>query len=131
MSTPAAAAGSASTTANGGGHDHPDTSRTVKEEHEAGPQGSPDTETRTRAESSETPQNAGTAQEQQPRVKKRRLGVDPSLIISEERSKRRRTPTPEAEHDDKDGVHDPKDPARAKELGLQIFKKIMDSKDPE
>lgn len=57
--------------------------------------------------------------------------MDPSLIISEERSKRRRTPTPEAEHEDKDGVHDPKDPARAKELGLQIFKKIMDSKDSE
>ena len=67
-----------------------------------------------------------------PRMKKRRLlGVDPSLIISEERSKRRKTPTPEAEADEKDVVRDPKDPERAKQLGLQIYGKVMESRDPE
>jgi hypothetical protein len=84
----------------------------------------------TRGESSE-PAQQQQQRLQQPKVKKRRLGVDPSLIISEERSKRRRTPTPEPEQDDKDVVHDPKDPQRAKELGLQIYQKIMDAKDSE
>lgn len=69
--------------------------------------------------------------EPRPKVRKRRLGVDPTLIISEERSKRRRTPSPEAEEDSKAAVFDPKDPVRAKLLGMQIYRKIMDSTDTE
>jgi len=67
----------------------------------------------------------------QPKVRKHRLGVDPSLIISDERSKRRRSPSPERENDDKHVVHDPKDPERAKQLGSQIYRKIMETKDSE
>lgn len=65
------------------------------------------------------------------KVKKKRLGVDPSLIIAEGgRSKRRRTPSPEP--DQKEQVNlDPKDSARAKELGMVIYEKIMDSKTKE
>ena len=65
----------------------------------------------------------------QAKTRRRRLGVDPSLIISEDRSKRRRTPSPEADDDDKDAVHDPQDAQTVKHLGMQIFQKIMDSKD--
>ncbi|ORX41076.1 Bromodomain-containing protein [Kockovaella imperatae] len=67
------------------------------------------------------------------RSKKRRnlRGVDPSLIISQDRSKRRKTPTPEPEaRDSKDAV-DPKDKDRAKRLGMEIYEKIMASKDKE
>lgn len=69
--------------------------------------------------------------EPQPKVKKRRLGVDPRLIISEERSKRRRTPSPEPEEDNRRTVHDPKNPERAKQLGLQIYGRIMGMNDLE
>lgn len=63
------------------------------------------------------------------RVKKRRLGVDPSLIISDGRSKRRRTPSPEPEvkNEPGGGANDPKDAARATTLGRDIYQKIMDS----
>jgi hypothetical protein len=60
--------------------------------------------------------------------KKRRLGVDPSLIISDGRSKRRRTPTPEPEETaGKEEVNDPKDKARAQALGRDIYNEIMNS----
>ncbi len=66
------------------------------------------------------------------KVKKRRLfGVDPSLILSEERSKRRRTPSPEPEGDEKQAVLDPKDPERAKQLGMQVYRRIMETEDSE
>lgn len=58
--------------------------------------------------------------------RKRPLGVDPSLIISSERTKRRRSPTPEVEVKEEAGV-DPKDKERAKALGMAIYRKIMDS----
>ena len=65
--------------------------------------------------------------------KRRMIGVDPSLIISEQRSKRRRSPTPEAEIevDTKSAVPNPKDGVRAKQYGMQIMKKIMDAMDSE
>ena len=64
--------------------------------------------------------------------KRRLLGVDPSLILSEERSKRtKRTPSPDAEDDIKEGSYDPKDSERAKTLGMQIYQKIMTKKDRE
>ncbi|EIW69929.1 hypothetical protein TREMEDRAFT_68376 [Tremella mesenterica DSM 1558] len=63
------------------------------------------------------------------KLKKRRLGIDTSLIISDTRSKRRKTPTPEPE-EEKKPEPDPKDPKRAKALGMQLYQKIMDSKDP-
>lgn len=66
---------------------------------------------------------------------KKRLGVDPSLILSEGRSKRRRTPSPDPEdgHDEHDGggSHDPKDPERAKRLGYGIYNRIMGEKTKE
>jgi len=66
------------------------------------------------------------------RTKKKRLGVDPSLIISDGRSKRRRTPSPEAEEKmGEGGGNDPKDPVRAKTLGYQIYNKIMTLKSAE
>ncbi|KAL7422928.1 hypothetical protein Q5752_002225 [Cryptotrichosporon argae] len=64
-----------------------------------------------------------------PRERKRRLDVNPSLIISEGRSKRRRTPTPEPEPEEREDRHDPKDRARAKELGLKVYNKVMTMKD--
>lgn len=72
----------------------------------------------------------------QPRVRKKRtLGVDPSLIISDGRSKRRKTPTPQPETDvkkEQGGVdRDPKDPERAASLGSEIYKKVVDMKDKE
>lgn len=65
------------------------------------------------------------------REKKRRLGVDPQLILSTEgRSKRRRTPSPPP--DTKQQVeHDPKDPERAAKVGLQIYTKILGMHDTE
>lgn len=66
------------------------------------------------------------------KTKKKRLGVDPSLIISDGRSKRRKSPTPEAEEEmGRGGGNDPKDPARAKTLGYQIYNKIMTMKSAE
>ena len=66
----------------------------------------------------------------QPRQKKRRLGVDPSLILADTgRSRRRKTPTPGPEDGKVD--LDPKDPKRATELGRQIYDRIMASKDAE
>lgn len=59
------------------------------------------------------------------RVRKKRLGVDPSLIISEERSKRRRSPSPSAA---KQEDPDSKDPARAAALGREIMRRIMEKK---
>lgn len=65
------------------------------------------------------------------KVKKKRLGVDPSLIIAEGgRSKRRRTPSPQPEQKEQVNL-DPKDSARAQELGMVIYEKIMDSKTKE
>ena len=70
-----------------------------------------------------------------PRLKKKRLGVDPSLIISDGRSKRRKTPTltPETEVKKDDGLaeRDPKDVERATALGREIYQKIFDMKDKE
>ncbi|WVQ85899.1 hypothetical protein IAT38_008067 [Cryptococcus sp. DSM 104549] len=67
------------------------------------------------------------------RTKKKRLDVNPSLIINTEggRSKRRRSPSPTraaaaaavAEEDELD----PKNPVRAKELGMKIYNIINDS----
>jgi len=66
------------------------------------------------------------------RTKKKRLGVDPSLILSDGRSKRRKSPTPEADEKmGEGGGNDPKDPARAKTLGYQIYNKIMTMKSAE
>lgn len=65
------------------------------------------------------------------RVKKKRLGVDPSLIIAEGgRSKRRRTPSPQPEQKEQVNT-DPRDSARAKELGMVIYERIMGSKTKE
>lgn len=61
--------------------------------------------------------------------RKRRLGVDPSLIISEGRSKRRRTPTPPPKVEKPDP--DPRDPERAKGLGMQLYDKIIGMHDAE
>ncbi|OCF31781.1 hypothetical protein I316_06588 [Kwoniella heveanensis BCC8398] len=69
--------------------------------------------------------------QQQPKVRKKRLGVDPSLIISDGRPKRRRTPSPQPENAETEMDKDPKDPQRAKELGYVIYRRIMDSKDPD
>lgn len=70
------------------------------------------------------------------RMRKRRLDVNPNLIISEERSKRRRTPSHEPEDRKPNGTKDddaadPKDPERAKALGDELVKKILDTKDSE
>ena len=62
------------------------------------------------------------------RVRKRRLDVNPNLILSDGRSKRRKSPTPEmggGKGEDEDGLHDPKDPLRAQQLGNIIYGKIM------
>lgn len=65
------------------------------------------------------------------RAKKKRLGVDPSLIIAEGgRSKRRRTPSPQPEQKEQVNT-DPRDSARAKELGMVIYERIMGSKTKE
>jgi hypothetical protein len=79
-------------------------------------------------------QNKG---EEQPRARRKRMGVDPSLIISEERSKRRRTPSPAPEMDGKvkkeDGADaaDPKDPEKAAAVGKELYDKLMDVKSKE
>ncbi|WWD20660.1 hypothetical protein CI109_105136 [Kwoniella shandongensis] len=72
-------------------------------------------------------------QQQQPKTRKRRLGVDPSLIISEERSKRRRTPSLDPEHGDEEvkGAVEIRDPAKVKEFGLSIYNRILQSKDSD
>lgn len=60
--------------------------------------------------------------------RKRRLDVNPSLILSTEgRSKRRRTPTPPP-GGGKAGA-DPKEVERAKTLGMVIYNKIMNLHD--
>ncbi|KAK4687188.1 hypothetical protein P7C73_g2928, partial [Tremellales sp. Uapishka_1] len=72
--------------------------------------------------------------DQPPKQRRRRMGVDPSLILSEGRSKRRKTPTPPPAGEDEaeaKGENDPKDPARAKLLGGQIMKQIMEQKDKD
>lgn len=59
--------------------------------------------------------------------RKRRLDVNPSLILSTEgRSKRRRTPSPlpDIKHET-----DPKDAERAKHLGLALYSKVMALRD--
>ena len=70
-----------------------------------------------------------------PRARRKRLGVDPSLILSDGRSKRRKTPdqTPETDvkKEQSAAERDPKDPERAAELGRQIYQKILDTKDKE
>jgi hypothetical protein len=59
--------------------------------------------------------------------RKRRLDVNPSLILSTEgRSKRRRTPSPLP---DIKAEVDPKDAERAKHLGLALYNKIMALRD--
>lgn len=58
--------------------------------------------------------------------------MNPSLIISEERSKRRRSPSHEPEDRKPNGDgEDPKDPERAKALGEEIVRKILDAKESE
>ncbi|WVR08581.1 hypothetical protein IAU60_005636 [Kwoniella sp. DSM 27419] len=79
----------------------------------------------TRAESS-TPDPSSAA-----RMKKKRLGVDPSLIISEERSKRRKSPSPTPGEHAAGQDRDPRDPVRAKELGSVIYKRILGSRDQD
>ncbi|GMK54604.1 hypothetical protein CspeluHIS016_0111900 [Cutaneotrichosporon spelunceum] len=60
--------------------------------------------------------------------RKRRLDVNPSLILSTEgRSKRRRTPSPLVETKPET---DPRDAERAKHLGLALYNKIMAMRDP-
>lgn len=59
------------------------------------------------------------------RARKRKLDVDTSLIITEGR-RRRRSPSPA--HDVKPDL-DPRDPERAKTLGLQLLARIMAMKD--
>lgn len=63
------------------------------------------------------------------------LGVDPSLIISDGRSKRRKTPSPEPVPDPTavkaEPEKDVKDKVRAASLGREIYKKIMDSTNPK
>jgi hypothetical protein len=66
-----------------------------------------------------------------PKARKRRLDVNPSLIISDGRSKRRKSPTPEASPGKGNDTKDNKDPKKASELGLALYRKIMDSKDAE
>ncbi|WVQ70702.1 hypothetical protein IAR50_000224 [Cryptococcus sp. DSM 104548] len=63
------------------------------------------------------------------RSRKRRLDVNPSLIIDADggRPKRRRSPSPRAEKQEEIADADPKDPARAKELGMRIWQKIMEA----
>lgn len=89
-------------------------------EGEADPEGEADGEGEAGAEA-EAGDNGSTAAPV-PRVRKKRLGVDPSLIISEERSKRRRSPSPSAV---KREDPDPKNPERAAALGRELFHKIM------
>jgi hypothetical protein len=68
-------------------------------------------------------------------VRKKRMGVDPSLIISDGRSKRRRTPTPEPAPAaataavKSEAEKDPKDKARATSLGREVYKKVLASVD--
>ncbi|WRT70655.1 uncharacterized protein IL334_007653 [Kwoniella shivajii] len=85
-------------------------------------------------ESSSTDPNTSSA-----RTRKRRLDVDTSLIISEERSKRRTTPNHENDHSQAHGnTQDQtnedqhgKDPIKVKELGYILYGKMMDAKDSE
>jgi hypothetical protein len=61
-------------------------------------------------------------------ARKRRLDVNPDLILSAAgRSKRRRTPTPPPEKPNAD----PQDPERAKALGYQLYNKILNLRDEE
>lgn len=69
-----------------------------------------------------------------PRVKKKRLGVDPSLIISDGRSKRRKTPdeTPEMEDKKEQGLdRDPKDAEKAAQVGRELYQKLVATTDKE
>ncbi|TYJ54395.1 hypothetical protein B9479_004983 [Cryptococcus floricola] len=63
------------------------------------------------------------------RLRKRKLDVNPSLIIPADggRSKRRRSPSPHVAKQEGNADADPKDPARAKELGMRIWQKIMEA----
>ncbi|BEI81463.1 hypothetical protein CcaverHIS002_0206230 [Cutaneotrichosporon cavernicola] len=68
----------------------------------------------------------GAASSDKPQ-RKRRLDVNPSLILSTEgRSKRRRTPSPLPETEPE---MDPRDAERAKHLGLALYSKIMGLRD--
>nr|XP_019008138.1 uncharacterized protein I206_07306 [Kwoniella pini CBS 10737]OCF46919.1 hypothetical protein I206_07306 [Kwoniella pini CBS 10737] len=67
------------------------------------------------------------------KIRKKRLDVNPALILNVEggRSKRRRTTSQEPEHNPHPIVEDKdssKDPVKAKELGYVIYRKIMESK---
>lgn len=71
---------------------------------------------------------AGSTSPEKP-ARKRRLDVNPELILSTEgRSKRRRTPSPGPQTKEDP---DPKDPARAKQLGLQLYNKISAMRESE
>lgn len=71
---------------------------------------------------------AGSTSPEKP-ARKRRLDVNPELILSTEgRSKRRRTPSPGPQTKDDP---DPKDPSRAKQLGLQLYSKISAMRESE
>ncbi|ODN99502.1 hypothetical protein L198_03346 [Cryptococcus wingfieldii CBS 7118] len=63
------------------------------------------------------------------RLRKRKLDVNPSLIIPADggRSMRRRSPSPHVAKQEGNADADPKDPARAKELGMRIWQKIMEA----
>lgn len=105
-------------------------------------QAPPDTskdETTREISASEDPQVKDEAEkgEDQPRARRKRMGVDPSLIISEERSKRRRTPSPAPETEGKvkkeDGgdAADPKDPEKAAAVGKELYAMLMGLKGKE
>lgn len=105
-------------------------------------QAPPDTskdETTRGISASEDPQVKDEAEkgEDQPRARRKRMGVDPSLIISEERSKRRRTPSPAPETEGKvkkeDGgdAADPKDPEKAAAVGKELYAMLMGLKGKE
>lgn len=75
-------------------------------------------------------QGQGSASPDKP-ARKRRLDVNPELILSTEgRSKRRRTPSPEPQPQ-VEPEPDPKDAERAKHLGLQLYHKILAMRDTE
>ena len=87
----------------------------------------------TSMERDESAEASGTGETGKGKKRRHLTGVDPSAILSEGRSKRRKTPTPEPEDKlgSKDHAQDPKDKERAKRLGMEIYNKIIAQKDRE
>ncbi|WVW80887.1 hypothetical protein I302_102878 [Kwoniella bestiolae CBS 10118] len=93
-------------------------------------------ETPLRKSNSPVKVNASESAEMDPsqKLRIRRLGVDPTLILSDGsgRPKRKRTQSQEPEQSHQQhgagDERDPKDPVRATELGNVIYRKIMDAK---